>query len=52
MRVRRNSSAEGTSIVFGENAASLQAKLESYIRVVDRYIQQEEAAEDDQDDDS
>ena len=52
MRVRGNSSAEGTSIVFGENAASLQAKLESYIRVVDRYIQQEEAAEDDQDDDS
>ncbi len=50
LRNRGNSSAEGTSIVFSESAASLQSKLESYIRVVDRYIEQEIAAEDDQDD--
>lgn len=50
MRNRGNSSAEGTSIVFSESAASLQSKLESYIRVVDRYIEQEIAAEDDNED--
>ena len=49
MRQRGNSTTEGTPIVFGESAASLQAKLESYIRVVDRYIEQEVAAEDDDD---
>ncbi|NQV71560.1 hypothetical protein HQ496_00455 [bacterium] len=52
MRVRGNSSTEGTSIVFGESAASLQSKLESYIRVVDRYIEQEQTAEEDGENDS
>ena len=47
LRQRGNSPAEGTSVVFGERPAALQAKLESYIRVIDRYIEQEEAAEDD-----
>lgn len=47
LRQRGNSPTEGTSIVFGERASSLQSKLESYIRVIDRYIEQEEAAGDD-----
>jgi len=45
-RQRGNTTEEGTSFVFSESAPAMQAKLESYIRVVDRFIEQEEAASD------
>ncbi len=51
LRQRGNSVSEGASFVFSESPAVLQAKIESYIRVVDRYIEQEMAAEADNLDD-
>jgi hypothetical protein len=51
-RNRGNTTEEGTSFVFSESAPAMQAKLESYIRVIDRYIEQEEAASDDDDSES
>lgn len=49
-RQRGQSPADGTSFIFSESPAVLQAKLESYIRVVDRYIEMELAAENDNSD--
>jgi hypothetical protein len=48
LRQRGNSTSEGASVTFSEKPADLQAKLESYIRVVNRYIEQEEAIVDDE----
>ncbi|MDA1028243.1 MAG: hypothetical protein O3B41_04215 [Bacteroidetes bacterium] len=50
VRHRGQAPSEGTSFIFSESPAVLQAKLESYIRVVDRYIELELAAENDNSD--
>ena len=44
-RTRGQSDGGGATIVFSESAADLQTQLEKYLRVVDRYIKAEEAAE-------
>ena len=45
LKQRGHAPEDGTSVLFSEGAGDLQAQLEQYIRVVDRLIEQQEAAE-------
>jgi len=52
LRQKGHAPDDATTVVFSESASELQSQLEHYIRIVDRYIEQEESAEEAESDSS
>ncbi len=50
LKSRRTESVDGTPVVFTDSPAALRSKVESFIKVIDSYIDSEESTENESED--